>query len=273
MSMRRLIGRIRIIIASVAFIVVLAVFGSFGLYVRIAYGRLRGDAPSVRRRRIGSWQAAWARLWYLFCRVIGGVRITYEFDESMRSAIARGPFIIVSNHFGAFDGLVIAEILRRVGCPDFRPVAKRQVNAIPIMGRVWKELGAAFVERDHRRSDADAVSVLADIAREDGASVIIFPEGTVLTAAKAVRGARTLLPPKLGGFRRLVRALPDRPILSLTMYWRDFAPYVMSDEGLVPPGRDVLVECRIVAPLAVSDADRALLEEWHRKESWLMKAE
>lgn len=271
--MRHFIRRTRVIVASVTFIAILFAFGFIGLYANIALSRLRRDVPSSRRRRIGRWQARWARVWYACCRVVGGVRISYVFDRSVEDFRTKGPFIVISNHFGAFDGLIMADILRRVGHPDFRPVAKRQVNSIPIMGRAWRELGTAFVERDHRKGDADAVSSLADVVREDQANVIIFPEGTVLSAATAVCGARTLLPPKLGGFRRLVRALPERSILSLTLYWRDFAPYWLSDQGFVPPGSDVLIECRILEPPSAADADRTLLEEWRRKEAWLGQAE
>lgn len=268
--MRRSIRRVRVIVASVVFVLVLATFGFVGLYGRILAARAGRVAPTVRRRGIARWQARWARFWASCCRVVGGVRISYAFDASFEGR--RGPFIVIANHFGAFDGLIIADVLRRAGNPDFRPVAKRQVDAIPIMGRAWRELGTAFVERDHRKDDADAVTSLAEVAREDAASVIIFPEGTVLTSATAVRGARTLLKPKLGGFRRLVRALPDRPVLSLTMYWRDFSPYRLSDAGIVPPGSDVLVECCVLEPPGVADADRFLLEEWRRKEAWLGRA-
>ena len=224
-----------------------------------------------RRVRIGRWQARWAATWLALCRSVGGVRVSYVFDRSFEDAVRerQGPFIVISNHFGAFDGLVMAEAMRLAGCEDFRPVAKSQVRHVPIMGRAWLELGVAFVKRDHRLSDADAVTMLANVAREDGANVIIFPEGTVLTGKTAAHGARTLLPPKLGGFRRLVRALPEYRVLSVTMYWEDFAPHRLSDEGLVPPGSRLIAHCRVLPPPGSADADRVLLDEWHHKEEWL----
>lgn len=266
--MRLFVRRTRVIVACFAFITLFALLGLFGLW-RI----LATSAPDTRERRIriGRWQAGWASRWLSLCRVIGGVRVTYVLDPSFDDAVRRnnGPFIVIANHFGAFDGLVMAEAMRLAGCDDFRAVAKRQVRYVPIMGRAWRELGVAFVKRDHRRSDADAVTALAEIAREDGANVIIFPEGTVLTEKTAVRGARTLLPPKLGGFRRLVRALPGYHVLSVTMYWQDFAPHWLSDQGFVPPGTRLVAHCRVLPPPGFADADRVLLDEWRQKEEWL----
>lgn len=266
--MRLFVRRTRVIVACFAFITLFAFLGLLGLW-RI----LATSVPVTRERRIriGRWQAGWASRWLSLCRAIGGVRVTYVLDPSFYDAVRQrsGPFIVIANHYGAFDGLVMAEAMRLAGCEDFRPVAKSQVRHVPIMGRAWLELGVAFVKRDHRISDADAVTMLANVAREDRANVIIFPEGTVLTGKTATNGARTLLPPKLGGFRRLVRALPEYRVLSVTMYWEDFSPHWLSDQGFVPPGSRLVAHCRVLPPPGPSDADRALLEEWRHKEEWL----
>lgn len=269
--MRLFVRRTRIIVACFAFAALFALFGFAGL-LRILATSVVGTRD--RRVRIGRWQARWAGRWLSLCRSVGGVDVTYVLDPSFEEAVRnrREPFIVIANHFGAFDGLVMAEAMRLAGCEDFRPVAKSQVRHVPVMGRAWLELGVAFVKRDHRLSDADAVTMLANVAREDGANVIIFPEGTVLTARTATAGARTILPPKLGGFRRLTRALPGYRILSVTMYWADFAPYWLSDQGIVPPGARLVVHCRVLPPPGPADADRVLLEEWRFKESWLRSA-
>ena len=44
---------------------------------------------------------------------IGGVRVTFRPHRSFTDAVRdrAGPFIVIANHFGAFDGLVMAEAL------------------------------------------------------------------------------------------------------------------------------------------------------------------
>jgi 1-acyl-sn-glycerol-3-phosphate acyltransferase len=271
----RYVRRFRLLLSVILFVPMAAAFGSFDLYANLLWGKLLGETALMRRERIARWQARWSHFWLLLHRKIGGVRLTCILDASPKRA--RGPFIVIANHFGIIDGMIIAHVLRRLGNDDYRVVAKDEVGRIPLVGRAFRELGAAFVKRDHRPDDADAVSHLGKIACEDGANAVIFVEGTVLTAATATNGARTILPPHHRGFQRLVRAAPGREFLSFTTFWRDWDPHFLSDQGLLSPGTDALIECRVLPPLPL-DADDATIDaflndEWQHKAAWLRAAE
>ncbi len=84
-----------------------------------------------------------------------------------------GPCILVSNHMSVLDILVLGSLLRR----DYRWVAKRSQFKIPFMGWHLHLSGHIPVDRskpgNQARLDADCKRAI-----DDGASVLIFPEGT-----------------------------------------------------------------------------------------------
>jgi len=94
-----------------------------------------------------------------------GVRI------AVTGPIPRGPVVLVANHVGYLDPLVLASI---VPC---LPVAKRELARWPLFGPVGQAHGVLFVARGNAASGA---SVLRAGRRALAASVSVlnFPEGT-----------------------------------------------------------------------------------------------
>lgn len=263
-----LFWRARALVSLLLFVLSLLLFAVPHLYLIFAVSRVRGLAPRERRDLVARWQSFWGVAAYRLCQAFGGIRGRFEVEDHPYLA-SKGGFIVIANHYGAFDGPIIAALLARIGRHDFRAVAKQEVGKIPVVGRAWRELGVAFLARDHRKADVDAVSALAERAREDNASVLIFPEGTVFDETKVCAPFTRILPPRGGGFRRLVQLLPGYHVLSVTIHWHDFAPGKLTVEGAIPPGHIVTVSARVLDPPSVEDAERVLLDEWRDKERTL----
>lgn len=263
--------RARAVVALVLYVVSLLLFAVPHLYFIFAYCRVRGRSTRARRDLIARWQSFWGVAAYRLCSALGGIRGEFVVEDHPYLA-GKGGFIVIANHYGAFDGPLIAALLAGIGRHDFRAVAKQQVGKLPVVGRAWRELGVAFLARDHRKSDVDAVEGLAVLALDDGASVLIFPEGTVFDPAKLCAPFTRILPPRGGGFRKLLQKMPGVPVLSVTIHWRDFSPGRLSVEGAIPPGHLVTVSARIIDPPSPDDAERVLLDEWRDKEKTLRGA-
>ena len=82
---------------------------------------------------------------------------------------ARG--VLICNHVSYVDILVLVSLAPAVF------VAKREVKSWPVMGLLAQMGGTLFIDRQ-RRTHVGAVNDEIETALDDGALVIIFPEGT-----------------------------------------------------------------------------------------------
>jgi 1-acyl-sn-glycerol-3-phosphate acyltransferase len=126
----------------------------------------------------------YARLWARVGLLLAGVRLTVEGHEHLPP----GAVVYMPNHQSNFDILALY-----AGLPvQFRWLAKEELFRIPLFGFAMRRTGYIPVDRsDHKK----AIRSMAEAARRisEGASVIVFPEGT-----RSPDGA--LLPFKKGGF-------------------------------------------------------------------------
>jgi 1-acyl-sn-glycerol-3-phosphate acyltransferase len=83
----------------------------------------------------------------------------------------RPPFFLVANHLGYLDVVVLAATL------DATFVAKSDVAAWPLVGRLCAAVGTVFVDRSRKR-DLLRVLPLLDARLCAGDGVVVFPEGT-----------------------------------------------------------------------------------------------
>jgi 1-acyl-sn-glycerol-3-phosphate acyltransferase len=231
-----------------------------------ASDRIAGRKGAERRRRIAAWQTFWGRTMLRVVTVLMGIRWSLELPKG-----ASGPFIVVSNHLGGFDGFIIAEALHRIGRPDFRSVGKRQVLSWPIVGRMFHEQGWAFVSRSRKPAeDVANIRYCSVLAESDGASVLIFPEGTTYHGPKEGSGLTRVLPPKSSGLRALVEALPRHQVLNLTIRWDVPGSGGSLVDGCVPLGRVVSVDAEAVAGLTAPAVEKWLRAEWQRKDERML---
>src|SRR5262249_27794576 len=105
----------------------------------------------------------------------------------VRGPIPSGPALLVCNHLGYLDPLVVGALL------PLAAVAKSELAAWPLLGRVAAQMGAPFIPRS---SPHEGAVVLRRALRRlaAGIRVLTFPEGT------PTDGSGPLLPFRRGLF-------------------------------------------------------------------------
>ncbi len=243
------------------------------LFLLILWDKLLRVDRGTHRRRVAALCMIWSD-WVLsaFCW-LGRVRI--ECRPPARSGTHPSPAIVLVNHRSSFDQIMATAILRRLGHGDVRIVSKREVMGMPVIGRYAREMGCAFVSRGRDPTDLDRIRRCALDAANDGACVMIFPEGTtygdaVIHTRSSVE-YRNVLPPRFGGVRALKRALPDYPVLSMTVNWLDIvdAYDIFRLHNML--GRKLIIEVEEVRGTDGKPVEEWLTEEWLRKDERLTR--
>ena len=118
------------------------------------------------RRRQNAAERAWARA----LLAITGVKVKVEgLDKIARD----GSYVFVSNHLSYMDTPVaLASIPVR-----FRFLAKRGLFQIPFLGWHLGRAGHIRVPREDARAAVKTMALAAQMIREEGISLLIFPEG------------------------------------------------------------------------------------------------
>ncbi len=142
------------------------------------------------------------RLIVLWSRVLiglSGVKVTVIGAGNVPKT---GPVLFVANHRGAFDIPALQHAIPR----EFKWVAKKSLFSIPVLG--WSMTLAGFIPIDRQNAQAAYSSMEAAVERiKNGASVLIFPEGTRNSTDDL------LLPFKRGSFLLAVKSgVPVVPV-------------------------------------------------------------
>ncbi|MCA9736706.1 MAG: lysophospholipid acyltransferase family protein [Gemmatimonadota bacterium] len=142
-------------------------------------GLLRpADAPCTCDRLARIWGA----------RIVRASGSTIEVEGAEHIDPAQ-PHILIANHESWFDVFaVLGHVPGR-----FRFVAKKELARIPIFGQAWRMCGHISVDRSDRSSAVQSLQQAAGRIREDGLTIVLFPEGT-----RSATGH--LLPFKKGAF-------------------------------------------------------------------------
>lgn len=119
--------------------------------------------PGLALRRTVARAAA--RSWL----ALTGMRLTVRHLERLPEGLC----VIVANHAGYLDGLVLTAALP----PRFGFVIKREMSGVPLAGLLLARIGSEFVERfDRHKGASDARRVVRSAS--NGHSLVFFPEGT-----------------------------------------------------------------------------------------------
>ncbi|MEO7996693.1 MAG: lysophospholipid acyltransferase family protein [Gemmatimonadaceae bacterium] len=81
-------------------------------------------------------------------------------------------YVYIANHVSWFDIPALLETL-----PNFGFVAKRELEKIPLFGAAARAVGVIYIDRENRKAAFGAYDDAAKRIR-DGASVVVYPEGT-----------------------------------------------------------------------------------------------
>lgn len=158
------------------------------------------------------------RLVYGLSRLSADLSEIHGIRPRVSGPVPRGPVILVSNHVGYIDALILAGIVPAL------PISKIEVASWPLIGKVARRYGVTFVDRADPMSGARAL-LRARRALDLGLSVLNFPEGTT------TRG-ESVLP-----FRRGVFGLARRmevPVVPVALRLDDPDMSWVGDDPFVP---------------------------------------
>lgn len=108
------------------------------------------------------------RIYTLLLRSILNIKVTVAGDEGQ---LERGGYVIIANHVGYIDGIVLGSIFPIVF------VSKKEVRSWPIVGQ-WNILcGTIFIDRQHKGLAGMMVQEMSRKLKQE-ANILLFPEGT-----------------------------------------------------------------------------------------------
>lgn len=188
----------------------------------------------------------YARAWAWLIIKSSGVRVAL----SGRDHIEEGrPYVLMANHQGAFDIFALLAYLP----VNFKWVAREEIFRIPVLG--WAMAAAGYISIDRKGKKKAMESVERAVAKiRDGASVLVFPEGT-----RSPDGE--IHPFKRGGFTLAVKA--GVPIIPISI--RGSRNVLPRSSLRLRPGRIEIIVGKRVRTDDRSLADRgSLMEEVKR---------
>jgi lyso-ornithine lipid O-acyltransferase len=109
----------------------------------------------------------WIRGFTWSMRRILNVEITVEGDEGQ---LERGGYVIISNHFGYLDGIVLGSLFPVVF------VSKSEVKSWPVVGQWTTLCGTVFINRQRKGLVPLAVKEISRKLKQE-ANILLFPEG------------------------------------------------------------------------------------------------
>lgn len=127
--------------------------------------------------------------------------------------------LLVSNHLSYIDILVISSVTPAIF------VAKREVGTWPVFGMFAKMGGTLFVDRERRMRAGETTSEI-QTALDQGALVVLFPEGTSSNGETVLPFKTSLLEPATRQLHALYAGvvqyrLEDGDVGEELCYWKD----------------------------------------------------
>lgn len=187
-------------------------------------------------------------------RLCSSLCALHGFDIRQRGELPRGPCVLVCNHLGYIDPLVLCSLR------PLAPIAKVELASWPIAGELLARCNVSFVRRGDAHSGA--VALRRALRRLDaGVSVLNFPEGTT------TRGR--LLPFHRGAFWLARRA--GVPLVPIAMRLADPSLCWVDEQSFLPhycrllSNKDKRVEVELLRALDPRDfsSDRELMAAAH----------
>lgn len=179
-----------------------------GLYFFLPKGN-----PSERVRHLTHGVMKLTLRWAL---VMLGMRVTVEGTDKLPDT----PYLLVGNHRSAFDPIATVAMLNS----HIVFVAKPGVMKIPVIGSILERLCFLAIDRENARNAVATIKRSAELIRDVGLCVGIYPEGT-----RSRDGS--LLPFHAGSFK--IAKLANCPVAVATVRYEK--------RGLLPWNRRVSI--------------------------------
>ena len=109
----------------------------------------------------------WVRSFNRSMRAILNIKVTVEGDAEQ---LERGGYVMISNHFGYLDGIVLGSLFPVVF------VSKREVRSWPVIGQWTALCGTVFIDRQRKGLIPLAVEEISRKLTQE-ANILLFPEG------------------------------------------------------------------------------------------------
>src|SRR5258708_40086562 len=107
-------------------------------------------------------------------RRILNVKITVEGDAGQ---LAPGGYVIISNHFGYLDGIVLGSLF------PFIFVSKQEVKSWPVVGQWTTLCGTVFINRQRKGLIPLTVNEISQKLKQQ-ANILLFPDGATTNAER-----------------------------------------------------------------------------------------
>lgn len=246
------------------------------LVVNACWTFIRTFSVQAVRNYASYWMTRWsARLQDLLGNGILAMRVGFNPEWTLLRVMLRGRAIFVFNHQSADDIPVGAQLLWLIGLPNTRWVVKWPLFFAGGIGLgLWLSGSAGVSRKKGSRKDIRRIQHMAELARRDGASVAIFPEGTRFKESKRSNGYERVLEPN-AGLLYLIKALPEYDIVWVTIEYKVRpVPYGLRDLADFY-GREVVVHWEVEHPDALVDTKtrRARLKQrWHNVDHLLQNS-
>jgi lyso-ornithine lipid O-acyltransferase len=148
------------------------------------------------------------------CRMVCAL---HQIEVEVRGQLPRSPAIVVSNHLGYIDPLVLCSLM------PLSPIAKSEISDWALVGVPLERLNVSFVRRGDPHSGA-RVLLRSLRVLDAGVSVLNFPEGTTS------RGG--LLPFHLGAF--WLSRKSGVPVVPVAIDFEDLSLCWVDRQGFLP---------------------------------------
>lgn len=116
-------------------------------------------------QRIATYNRNWSKIWGSICGIRVKVIDRHKVDKNQS-------YIFACNHTSNLDTMIFP----RSSIFALRPLAKKEIKKIPVMGYLFDKAGI-FVDRSSAESRSESMKAMKNLI-DRGVSVFIFPEGT-----------------------------------------------------------------------------------------------
>lgn len=237
-------------------------------WVAAGFGSRLDTGPSLARHR----RLQWWSLDLLATRAEQLLGLPVEVDEASAAALVPGPVVVISRHASLFDASLAGLVYGRAGF-TVRGVVLAELLADPGFDLIYGRTGSVFIPRDDGPSARASIDTMArSIRRHDGeqAAIVIFPEGRLFRPsardralarlaerdqerAERLAGLTNLLPPRPGGLRVLLDAIPEADVVLVDHRGLDHLGRMADLADLAPLSDPVTVTARRIARAEVPD--------------------